>query len=120
ISGALTLLCGNHRRATAEPAERLAKRKMEIEGEVSSRLIVGANVLQQLFFGNLFAELGCRRIGSVARPWHIVLFHQIEIDFEHAHLKFLTVVTRLSMQSSFAFGGTPWPRLKMCPRLPRI
>ena len=32
---------------------------------------------------------------------------EFQIDLQLAHLKFLTVVTRLSMFSSFALGGTP-------------
>ena len=42
------------------------------------------------------------------------------VNLSFAHLKFFTVSTRAAMFSSLASGGTPWPRLKIWPRAPRI
>src|SRR5664279_2646042 len=93
---------------------------MKVEREVPVGLAVGTYMVNKRFGGDLVREVRRRRIRRVARPRHVVLLHQLKIDFQHAHLKFLTVLTRLSMFSSLALGGTPWPRLKMCPGRPRI
>src|SRR5206468_4097017 len=68
----------------------------------------------------LVAETGRGRIRRVARAGHIVFADEGEIDVEPAHVKLLTVSTSAWMFSSRAAGGTPWPRLKMCPLRPRI
>ena len=118
ICGALSLLRCDHGGASAEPAERLAKGEVKVKREVARALVVGANRFQHAFLRQLFAELRCRRIRGVARARDVVFLDQVEVDFEHAHLKLRTVVTKLSMHSSLALGGTPCPRLKICPGLP--
>src|SRR5260221_11479108 len=120
IIAAFFLIGGDDRRATAEPAQGLAERQMEIEGEIARREIIGADFLDESFRRNFAGEMRGRRIRGVPRTGHVVLLHQIEIYFQEAHLNCFTVSTRLAMFSSFAFGGTPWPRLKICPGRPRI
>jgi len=65
-------------------------------------------------------EAGRRRIRGVPRTGYIVFLDQVKIDFKHAHFAPRTVCTRASMFSSFALGGTPWPKLKIWPDFPAI
>ena len=76
--------------------------------------------LGQVRPGERVGEFRGRRIGSVARAGHVVFLHQIEIDFKHAHLNLSQCSPDASIFSSFALGGTPWPRLKICPGRPFI
>src|ERR1039458_6131042 len=93
---------------------------MEVEREIAVGLAVVADVPNKDVGRYLAGEMCRRGIRRVAWPRHVVLLHQLKIDFQHAHLKLLTALTRLSMFSSLAVGGTPWPRLKMCPGRPHI
>src|ERR1043165_4049562 len=120
IGRAFPLLSGDDGRTTAEPAQRLTKRQVEVEGEVTGALVIRANILQHYLARHLVAELRGGRIGRVTWSRHVVFFDQVEINFQQTHLKLCTVSTSVSMQSNLASGGTPCPRLKICPSRPRI
>src|SRR5258706_3427626 len=93
---------------------------MKVKRQISGVLVILANLFEQPLDRHAIAKLCRGRVGRVARPRNVVLFDQIEIDLQRAHLKFFTTDIRDSRQSSRASGGTPWPRLKICPRFPRM
>src|ERR1051326_9621368 len=75
----------NDRSATTIPAERFAKRYMEVKRQISFRAVVLQNALGQLGPFEAFGELSRRGIGGVARTGNIVFLDQIKVDFEHSH-----------------------------------
>ena len=99
--------------AAAKPAERLAKRDVEIEGQAAPGRLRLGDFRRHLRPGDLIRKLRGGRIGGVTRPRHVVLLNQFKINLEFAHAKFCTVLTSASRFSILASGGTPWPRLKM-------
>src|ERR1044071_3850507 len=114
IRAALFVVERNHRSAAAEPAKGFAKRNVEIEREIAvGGTIVFQNALSQFGPRQRVGEFRGWRVGGVARPGDVIFLDEIKIDFEHAHDSALIVSTRARIFSSFAFGGTPWPRLKM-------
>src|SRR5436190_20042625 len=102
----------DHRRAAAVPTERFAEWNMEIQREIAVGLVIFENFVGQLGPPELIAEPRRRWIRSVTRARDVVFADQIHIDVQGFHSSPRTVATKASMFSSFAFGGTPWPRLK--------
>src|SRR5260221_7742797 len=117
---ALVVIGGDDGGATTEPAERFAERDVEINREVARRAVVVLNLCRKLFPRHGVREFGRGRIAGVARPGHVVFFHQIQIYVQRLHLKPFTVSTKAAIFSSFAPGVKPWPRLKMWPARPRM
>src|SRR5579862_4582546 len=120
ISHAPVVIQRNDGGAAAKPAECFAERDVKINREVAGRAVVLLDLCGKLFPRDGVGEFRGRRIAGVTRSGHVVFLHQIQIDVQHTHLKFFTVSTRAAMFSSLASGGTPWPRLKMWPRAPRM
>jgi hypothetical protein len=77
------------------PFARRRERVVEANREVADEQVAGVG------------EFRGGRITRVTRSSHVIFLHQIQIDGQCAHLKFLTVSTRAEMFSSFASGGTP-------------
>src|SRR5207245_195428 len=127
VSLALAVVEGDDGRAAAKPAKGFAEWDMEINGEVALRSVVLQDALRQFLPGEPVRELRGGRVGGVTRPGHVVLLHEVQINFERAHgfaglpgLNSLTVFTRLSMASTLALGRPPWPKFNISPRRPRI
>ena len=76
-------LQGDDSRAAAEPAERLAERKVEIEGErASGVLVVPADGFDQRLRRRRVRKLRRGRIGRIPRTWNVVLSDQCEVEFD--------------------------------------
>ena len=81
----LVMVQGDDRGATAKPAERFAKGNVKVNRQVAGAAVIGLQLAGELVPAQRVAELGGRRIAGVTRPGHVVLLHQIQINFERAH-----------------------------------
>jgi hypothetical protein len=60
---------------------------MEVEGKAAPGAVVDGDFIKELGPGEDLGEFGGRGITGIARPGHIVLPDQVQIDVESAHLK---------------------------------
>lgn len=78
------MIAGDDRGAAAEPAERLAKRQVEIEGKRQGAIAVGTlQMVEQRARRIEIPELHRRRIRRVARRRDVVFADKIEVDGNH-------------------------------------
>src|SRR5215471_7689784 len=104
---ALVVVKRDDRRAATKPAKRFAERDVTIEREIALSAVVLENSLSEVGPCQSIGKFGGRRVRCVTRTGDVVFLDEVEVDFEHTHLKLLTVLTRLSMFPSLALGGTP-------------
>ena len=79
------MIFGDDRRAAAKPAERLAKRDVEIERQIPLRLVVRRNFFREGRPGEGVREFRRGRITRVTRPRHVIFFDQVQVDVQLAH-----------------------------------
>src|ERR1035441_967248 len=120
VGHALRMIQRDDGGAAAKPAERFAKRNVEINRQIARRAVVLFDLGGKLLPRHSVGELGRGRIACVTRSGHVVFAHQIQIYVQCFHLKPFTVSIKAAIFSSFAPGVKPWPRLKMCPGRPRM